>query len=54
MPFFKNTKDVYITGGTNVNVEGNQNIYVNRDKCTKRTRFDLPRYIILMIHLSYR
>ena len=42
MPFFKDPKDVHITGSTITNVEGNQIIYTGRDKRTKRAPFDLP------------
>jgi hypothetical protein len=49
MPLFNYPKEVHITGSTITNVE-NQS---SRDKCTKRVRFDLPKHIILIIHLSY-
>ena len=43
MSFFKNPKDVHITGSRITNVEGNQVIHFGRDKRTEQARFGLPK-----------
>ena len=51
-----NPKDVHITGGTLTHVEGNHinNIYVGRDKRTKRVPFDDPSQLSMNYLLPLR